>query len=33
MKPAFSVGVYVKVDEDTSAYMNCPEGFGFVQEV
>ena len=33
MKPAFSVGDYVKVDEDTSAYMNCPEGFGFVQEV
>ena len=33
MKLAFSVGDYVKVDEDTSAYMNCPEGFGFVQEV
>ena len=25
--------VIVKVDEDTSAYMNRPEGFGFVQEV
>jgi anti-sigma-K factor RskA len=31
MKPAFSVGDYVKVDEDTSANMNRPEGFEFVQ--
>lgn len=33
MKPAFTVGDYVKVDGDTSANMNRPEGFGFVQEV
>lgn len=33
MKPAFNVGDYVKVDEGTSAYMNCPVGFGSVQEV
>jgi hypothetical protein len=33
MKPAFRVGDYVKVDEDTSANMNRPEGFGFVQAV
>ena len=33
MKPAFQVGDYVMVDEDTSANMNCPEGFEFVQAV
>jgi hypothetical protein len=33
MKPAFQVGDYVEVDEDTSANMKHPEGFGFVQAV
>jgi len=32
MKLAFNVGEYVKVLGDTSANMNHPDGYGFVQE-
>ena len=33
MKPAFRIGDYVKIEQDTSPGMNRPDGFGFVQSV
>ena len=33
MKPAFHVGDYVKVKQDTSTGMNRPDGFRFIRSV